>query len=346
MQEAYISEQEALECVRQSGIISDYSDLKCTRITQGYMKDFFRVSTPENQSVLVKYLFPGTTLNRTENLTSEALKLQNRYAGESIPDIYFIKNRMVIMEDVLNYTPMNSTLSESVVDLHLSCSLSRAMVNISFRTSELFATVKKFINSEHNARYKEQIQKKYFTETGRSILQNKSYTTQEKEFILEELYHLEKHFSEDNECLLHGNLTPEAVYLKGRNAKIFNRDMGYYGPAGFDPGIFTAELLTEYLKPSGSRSVLDLILSLHEGYYGYYSQLLTYEGISYSGFLKDLSRDVLNFTAVGLIPHMEKSPLIPGIIKVILMGKSTSIQDIIKSLKKGNLNEKYCTQSS
>lgn len=237
-----------------------------TDISDGNLNHVFRVSNTLNkQSVIVKQALPYARTSIEMNLSAErcrieaqALKIQAQFTPQNVPHVYHYDEslQLLIMEDLGEGIILRKALMEQKNIDSLPEHAAAFFANNIIRTSDIVleSTQKKeqvvqFMNPDLCAL------------TEMLVLTNHSYPAkrnrtadwlmpllEEKIFsqsTIQKNSALLKHaFMTRAECLLHGDAHTGSVFIneKKHSVQFFDTEFAFYGPMGFDVGMFLANL--------------------------------------------------------------------------------------------------------
>lgn len=248
-------------------LFPQHATLTVTEIGDGNLNHVFRVTDLENNhSLIVKQALPYARTSTEMKLSADrcrieaqAIQLQETFVPTNVPKIFYYDDvlQLIIMQDLKEYTILRTALMEQQhVDI-LPKQAANFFAQTLIRTSDfvLDSHAKKqqavhFINQDLCAL------------TEMLVLTNHSYPAQRNRIepwliptLEEKVYHnqllqvnsawLKHKFMTAAECLLHGDAHTGSVFIDNQNLKFFDTEFAFYGPMGFDVGMFLANLLLD-----------------------------------------------------------------------------------------------------
>ena len=238
-------------------------------IGDGNLNTVYRVSDathPERSIVLkhappyIKILGPDYPLS-TERLTFEAraLQLYNHFASGTVPAQYdFDPDAAVIaMEDLRNAHVLRDDLINGTVDTPIAEQIGRFMGIVHSQTHVNNVT------SETAQRYRRQFANTTMQRITADYVFTFPFTEHETNFwtpglesevqqlkmdtdFLEQVEQLKQIFLTAQQGITHGDLHTGSVLVQGNTAKVIDAEFAFYGPIGFDLGLFWANYLLSY----------------------------------------------------------------------------------------------------
>ena len=238
-------------------------------IGDGNLNTVYRVSDathPECSIVLkhappyIKILGPDYPLS-TDRLTFEAraLELYDRFASGAVPKQYDFdpEAAVIAMEDLRNAHVLRDDLINGIVDITIAEQMGRFMGIVHSRT---YVDNVDSITVQH---YRQQ----FANTTMRSLTADYvfifPFTEHETNFwtpglkpavqrlkadtdFLEQTGHLKQVFLTAQQGITHGDLHTGSVLVQDNTAKVIDAEFAFYGPVGFDLGLYWANYLLTY----------------------------------------------------------------------------------------------------
>lgn len=265
-----MGEPDAIEYAREKGFFPEGGELACKEIGDGNINYVFRVEHKESRkSVIIKHADvkirssqspADTDHNRIE---AEILKLQGELAPGLVPEVYLYDPVMccMVMEDLKDYKNMRYEM----IAHHAYPSFAEDITTFMART--LILTTDHVLSPEK----KKRMAGNFINPALCSITENLVYTDpytdaqgknrlnpDNEAFFREELYgdaalHLEvaklkDGFKNNAQSLLHGDLHTGSVFVKRGATKVLDPEFAFYGPAGYDAGNITANLIFAWVN--------------------------------------------------------------------------------------------------
>ena len=253
------------------GMFASETDLRIEEIGDGNLNTVYRVSDaaqPERSVVLkhappyIKILGPAYPLS-IERLTyeSRALDIYNRFASGSVPELYNFdaETAVIVMEDLRDAQVLRADLIAGSVDTGVAEQIGRFMGTVHSRTYV------KNLDSATVQQYRQQ----FANTTMQSITANYvftfPYTEHETNFwtaglapdvqrlkadtdFLQQAEDLKRIFLTAQQALTHGDLHTGSVLVQNNTAKVIDAEFAFYGPVGFDLGLYWANYLLSYFS--------------------------------------------------------------------------------------------------
>ncbi len=260
------------------------ADLHSEEIGDGNLNFVFRVSdsTHSERSLVlkqappyIKILGPDYPLS-SERLTYELRSLQvyNQFASETVPTLYYFDSEaaVIAMEDLKGYKLLREDLIAGNVSQTIPVLIGRFMgiVHSQTYTDNLDKVIinkyqKDFANTVMQAITADYVftfpftdhETNYHTE-GLETVVDRLRTDQQ---FLEQVDELKSVFLRVQRGLTHGDLHTGSIMVKGNSAKVIDSEFAFYGPVGFDIGLFWANYLLSYYSHTDNTKVQSEIIT-------------------------------------------------------------------------------------
>lgn len=307
--------------------------LQCTEIGDGNLNYVFRVSDPESgKSVIVKQALPYAkvvgeswplTLQRAQ-IEADALRKQGEFVPHLVPAVYATDTdlALTVMEDLSHLTIARDGFIQRKVYPKLSADIGEYLARTLFHTSD-FALhpfeKKKLAAAFSNPELCKITEDLVFTDPFFDHETN-DFEPELKEVVdalwannsLQlEAAKLKFSFLTEAEALLHGDLHTGSIFASDSETKVIDPEFAYYGPIGFDVGVFLANLMFQSLTRSGEeRQEVDLhIERTWDIFEARFTELWASKGVEayrntagYREFIVEkIFRDALGFAGCELI---------------------------------------------
>ena len=250
----------------------------------------FDAAHPEHSLVLkhappyIKILGPDYPLP-PERLTYEAraLAIYNRLASNAVPAQHYFdsENAVIAMSDLRGYHLLrdeliaghvNFTISEQIGQfmgvVHSQTHVENLDIETAHRYQEDFAnTVMQAITADYvfTLPYTEH-ETNFYTEG----LEPHVRRLKTDEVFLRQARHLRAIFVSTQQGVTHGDLHTGSVMVQGNSAKVIDSEFAFYGPVGFDIGLYWANHLLSYFSHAGnSRVQSELKTAMHRTWESY-----------------------------------------------------------------------------
>ena len=244
-------------------------NIEVREIGDGNLNFVYAINSPK-KSIILKQAVPYLRCVGTdyplgkERMTFEieALKIEKKIAPDFVPEIYYSSHEMslVVMQNLDRHKILRSEMINRVVFPKLSEHISTFLADTLFYTSDFFLNskekkenVKKFINTElckitedfiFTHPYEENETNEYSPKLDMSVV--KSF--RENRDIKVAVAKLRYKFMSEAQALLHGDLHSGSIMLNLDETFVIDPEFAFYGPMGFDIGIYLANLVMSYLS--------------------------------------------------------------------------------------------------
>lgn len=266
------------------GFFDSDAELDSEEIGDGnlnYVYRVFDVVHPERSLVLkqappyIKILGPDYPLP-PERLTYEfqALKAYNRFASDSVPTLYYFDSNaaVILMEDLHGYRLLRDDLIDGQVNRLVAEQIGRFMGIVHSRTyvsnldtysvnqyKEDYAnTVMQAITADYVFTLPFTDHETNFNTVGLEAAVDK---LKSDEVFLQQANNLKGIFLTKQRGLTHGDLHTGSVMVRTKSAKVIDSEFAFYGPVGFDVGMFWANYLLSYYSHIDNTKVQSAIIN-------------------------------------------------------------------------------------
>ena len=253
------------------GMFTSETDLRIEEIGDGNLNTVYRVSDaaqPERSVVLkhappyIKILGPEYPLS-IERLTyeSRALDIYNRFASGSVPELYDFdaETAVIVMEDLRDAQVLRADLIAGSVDIGVAEQIGRFMGTVHSRTYV------ENLNSATVRQYRQQFANTTMQSITADYVFTFPYTEHETNFwtpglepevqrlkadtdFLQQAETLKRIFLTAQQAVTHGDLHTGSVLVENNTAKVIDAEFAFYGPVGFDLGLYWANYLLSYFS--------------------------------------------------------------------------------------------------
>lgn len=191
-----------------------------------------------------------------------ALKKEKEICPTLVPDIYYSSFDMsvVAMQNLNHHKILRGEMINRVMFPHLSEHISTFLVDTLFYTSDFYLSsqekkeeVKKFINIElctitedfiFTYPYEDNATNEYNPKLDMQYVKKFREDREIKAAIIEMKYK----FKTSAQSLLHGDLHTGSIMLNQKETFVIDPEFAFYGPIGFDVGIYLANLMMSYFS--------------------------------------------------------------------------------------------------
>ena len=247
------------------------TDLRIEEIGDGNLNTVYRVSDaarPERSVVLkhappyIKILGPEYPLS-IERLTyeSRALDIYNQFARGTVPELYYFdaETAVIAMEDLRDAQVLRADLIAGRVDTGIAEQVGRFMGIVHSRTYV------ENLDSTTVQHYRQQFANTTMQSITADYVFTFPYTEHETNFwtpglepdvqrlkadtdFLQQVAYLKQIFLTAQQAVTHGDLHTGSVLVQNNTAKVIDAEFAFYGPVGFDLGLYWANYLLSYFS--------------------------------------------------------------------------------------------------
>ena len=247
------------------------TDLRIEEIGDGNLNTVYRVSDaarPERSVVLkhappyIKILGPEYPLS-IERLTyeSRALDVYNQFARGTVPELYYFdaETAVIAMEDLRDAQVLRADLIAGRVDTGIAEQIGRFMGIVHSRTYV------ENLDSTTVQHYRQQFANTTMQSVTADYVFTFPYTEHETNFwtpglepdvqrlkadtdFLQQVAYLKQIFLTAQQAVTHGDLHTGSVLVQNNTAKVIDAEFAFYGPVGFDLGLYWANYLLSYFS--------------------------------------------------------------------------------------------------
>ena len=265
------------------GFFESETDLQAEEIGDGNLNFVYRVSDKTNSErslVLkqappyIKILGPDYPLP-SERLTyeSRSLKVYNKFASEAVPTLYYFDSdaAVIVMEDLRGYRLLRDDLitgkvNQSVpeqIGVFMGCVHSQTYTDnlddtlVNKFQNDFTNTVMQSITADYVFTFPFTEHETNFYTEGLETVVNQLKTDQK---FLKQVDELKSIFLTEQCGLTHGDLHTGSIMVSDEAAKVIDSEFAFYGPVGFDVGLFWANYLLSYFSHIDNTNVQSEII--------------------------------------------------------------------------------------
>ncbi len=265
---------------RQSeiGFFAPDADLHSEEIGDGNLNFVYRVSDAaqtERSLVLkqappyIKILGPDYPLP-PDRLTyeSRALEVYNQFASKAVPTQYYFDSdaAVIVMEDLRGYRLLRDDLIAGQVNQTIPQQIGRFMgiAHSKTYTDNLDKSVvgkyrEDFANTVMQSITADYVFTLPFTEHETNFytdgLESDVKQLKTDKIFLQQAQNLKEVFLTAQQGLTHGDLHTGSIMVKDNSAKVIDSEFAFYGPVGFDIGLYWANYFLSYFSHAGNSNV-------------------------------------------------------------------------------------------
>lgn len=328
-----LTEQAAIELAKNVYPFPEEAKLQCNEVGDGNLNYVFRVTDPESgKSVIIKQALPYAkvvgeswplTLKRAQ-IEANALQKHGEFVPAFVPAVYATDEdlALTIMEDLSHLTIAREGLIQGEAYPRLSEDIGKYLAKTLFHTSDfaLHPFEKKRLATEFsNPELCKITEDLIFTdpffdhETNdfEPELQAAAEAIWNNGALKLEAAKLKFSFLTEAEALLHGDLHTGSIFASEAETKVIDPEFAFYGPIGFDVGLFLANLIVQSITREGEerKVITGHIKRTWEVFSAGFSELWDQEGTEafkaakgYKEFiLEKIFRDAVGFAGCELI---------------------------------------------
>ena len=328
-----LTEQSAIALAKNLYSFSEGAELTCREIGDGNLNYVFHVKEKgDSKGVIIKQALPYAkvvgeswplTLKRAA-IEANALQKHGEFAPGLVPAVYATDQELAftVMEDLSHLTIAREGLINGEAYPKLSKDIGEYLAKTLFHTSDfaLHPFEKKRLAAEFsNPELCKITEDLIFTdpffdsETNdyEPALQQDAEAIWNNDSLKLEAAKLKRSFLTEAEALLHGDLHTGSIFASETETKVIDPEFAFYGPIGFDIGLFIANLLVQSItrEGEGRQVVKDHIEQTWNVFQTNFSELWEAEGTEafnktagYKEFvLEKIFRDAIGFAGCELI---------------------------------------------
>ncbi len=243
--------------------------IQISEIGDGNLNYVYIVQSPE-KSIILKQAVPylrvvgeDWPLSR-ERMRFEigALKAEKAICPQHVPEIYYASLTMslVVMQNLDQHKILRGEMIRRIAFPHLAEHISTFLADTLFYTSDFYLdhaakkeNVKKFINIELCKITEDFIFTHPYEENETNTYNPKLDLTHVKAFrenrdVKAAVLEMKYKFMTEAQALLHGDLHSGSIMLNPEETYVIDPEFAFYGPMGFDVGIYLANLIMAWFS--------------------------------------------------------------------------------------------------
>lgn len=263
-----LDERTVIDYVRDNtDVFGAGAQLSAKEIGDGNLNMIYRVvDTDSEQSVIVKQSMPYARIDSSikaplerATIESEMLVIHDRYCPGLAPKVYFYSRDMyaIVMEDLSDHELLRKGLIAGKIYPRLAHDIGEFMARSLFFTSDLGmdpekkkVLTKSFINPELCKITEDLIFSNPYFDADNNKIDPEIRARAEENWHDEKLKHevalLKERFMTTQQALVHGDLHTGSVFVTASSTKAFDPEFGFFGPIGFDVGLFLGNVLLNH----------------------------------------------------------------------------------------------------
>ena len=304
------------------------TDLRIEEIGDGNLNTVYRVSDaarPERSVVLkhappyIKILGPEYPLS-IERLTyeSRALDVYNQFARGTVPELYYFdaETAVIAMEDLRDAQVLRADLIAGRVDTGIAEQIGRFMGTVHSRTYV------ENLDSTAVQHYRQQFANTTMQSITADYVFTFPYTEHETNFwtpglepdvqrlkadtdFLQQVAYLKQIFLTAQQAVTHGDLHTGSVLVQNNTAKVIDAEFAFYGPVGFDLGLFWANYLLSYFSHQDTLDVQSALkTAIAKTWHTYTLEFRTVDATLKEQTLQQIFHEAVGFAGLEMLRRL------------------------------------------
>jgi len=310
------------------GVFEAETKLRIEEIGDGNLNTVYRVSdavNPERSIVLkhappyIKILGPEYPLS-IERLTyeSRALDIYNQFASGTVPELYDFdaENATIAMEDLRDAQVLRADLIAGRVDTAIAGQIGRFMGAVHSRTYV------ENLDSTTAQHYRQQFANTTMQSITADYVFTFPYTEHETNFwtpglepdvqrlkadtdFLQQAEDLKQIFLTTQQAVTHGDLHTGSVLVQNNTAKVIDAEFAFYGPVGFDLGLYWANYLLSYFSHQDTMDVQSALkAAIAETWHTYTLEFRTVDQTLKKRRLQQIFHEAVGFAGLEMLRRL------------------------------------------
>ena len=281
--------------IDELGYFDNSAELVCEEIGDGNLNHVFRIIDNKTKSAFIlkqglPYARTSTEMKLDANrVRIEAMTLveQGKYSPELVPKVFKYDDDLcaMVMEDLSGHMILRTAMMQQKKFPKLTRDAAEFFANTLIRTSDIV------LESKHKKDEVVRFTNKDLCDlTEKLVLTSPTYNDPRKrveehlveferdeiindEAVIVEFAKLKHKFMTSAQALLHGDAHVGSIFVTQSNTKFFDAEFGFYGPMGFDVGMFLGNLLMNsvYQKVSGFDEYYQWVIGVVEEFVDQFS---------------------------------------------------------------------------
>lgn len=328
-----LTESTAIDLVKELNFFPVNAELSCSEIGDGNLNYVFKITErASGASVIIKQALPYAkvvgeswplTIKRS-TIEANALKKHGEYVPHLVPKVFAADELLAVtvIEDLSHLEIVRTGLINGADYSHLSKDIGEYMARTLFFTSDfaLHPFEKKRLAAQFsNPELCKITEDLVFTdpffdhetndfEPELTVFVHELWNNSELKL---EAAKLKRSFVTEAEALLHGDLHTGSIFASNAVTKVIDPEFAFYGPIGFDVGLFIGNLIFQSIVRTGEKKVIihEHIKTTWEVFYSLFSELWENNNIEpfsktegfKENFLQKVFSDAIGFAGCELI---------------------------------------------
>ena len=304
------------------------TELRIEEIGDGNLNTVYRISDaaqPERSVVLkhappyIKILGPEYPLS-VERLIyeSRALDIYNQFASGPVPKLYYFdaESAVIVMEDLRDAQVLRADLIAGRVDTGIAEQIGRFMGIVHSHTYV------ENLDSTTVQHYRQQFANTTMQSITADYVFTFPYTEHETNFwtpglepdvrrlkadtdFLQQVEYLKQIFLTAQQALTHGDLHTGSVLVQNNTAKVIDAEFAFYGPVGFDLGLYWANYLLSYFSHQDTSDVqAALKTAIAKTWHTYTLEFRTVDGTLKEQTLQQVFHEAIGFAGLEMLRRL------------------------------------------
>ena len=304
------------------------TDLRIEEIGDGNLNTVYRVSDaarPERSVVLkhappyIKILGPEYPLS-IERLTyeSRALDVYNQFARGTVPELYYFdaETAVIAMEDLRDAQVLRADLIAGRVDTGIAEQIGRFMGTVHSHTYV------ENLDSTAVQHYRQQFANTTMQSVTADYVFTFPYTEHETNFwtpglepdvqrlkadtdFLQQAAYLKQIFLTAQQAVTHGDLHTGSVLVQNNTAKVIDAEFAFYGPVGFDLGLYWANYLLSYFSHQDTLDVQSALkTAIAKTWHTYTLEFRTVDATLKEQTLQQIFHEAVGFAGLEMLRRL------------------------------------------
>ena len=310
------------------GMFASGTELRIEEIGDGNLNTVYRVSDAVNpgRSIVLKHappyikiLGPGYPLS-IERLTyeSRALDICNQVASGTVPELYYFdaETAVIAMEDLRDAQVLRADLITGNVDTAIAEQIGRFMGAVHSRTYV------ENLDSTTAQHYRQQFANTTMQSITADYVFTFPYAEHETNFwtpglesdvqrlksdtdFLQQTENLKQIFLTAQQAVTHGDLHTGSVLVQNNTAKVIDAEFAFYGPVGFDLGLYWANYFLSYFSHQDTSDVQSsLKAAIAKTWHTYALEFKTVDGTLKEQALQQIFHEAVGFAGLEMLRRL------------------------------------------
>ncbi len=347
------------------GVFDSNADLHAEEIGDGNLNFVYRVfdKTQSERSLVlkqappyIKILGPDYPLP-SERLAYEwrSLQVYNQFASEIVPTVYYFDSgsAVIAMEDLRGYNLLRDELIAGKVNQTIPVLIGRFMGLVHSQTyfnnldkvlvnkyqKDFANTVMQSITADYVFTFPFIEHETNFYTDGLDAAVDQLRTDQQ---FLKQVDELKSTFLTAQCGLSHGDLHTGSIMVKDDSAKVIDSEFAFYGPVGFDIGLFWANYLLSYFSHTDNSDVQSQLINAIGITWEIYTTEFQMDDTSHkTHILQQIFHESIGFTGMEMLRRIIGAAHVKDIESISDLQRKLSIESAILEFGKTLVKERH-----